>query len=448
MRCLIRDWSRRHSIASLLILFLYASVLNAQGPDRTLVYYNQVGDYQNMFVVAPPGQVSGARYRLLGDGEPTQFDRLTFVRSVEFRDGRNGSPEVVRGWMYKGTDKSDNAWRIIFGKERNRGANTYPVYYAFDDGRQFTRWLTTPGTRRGDARFSHQVHAVLWANQVDSDRLGLQPFSTEELDPLAPSLAWEAVLPELNQLLESIYGQDSSAETTLIKVDDGRLLFKLSASDNCRASLFETLRYRDVEIGNVVAEARTKTISIGEVSKSRFFTGNSIDLNKVANGIGEVIEADARLLSQLPLRAEKRISTKNCNVLTSPWQELRCGQGYCQYWRMNFGFEIIHEQGMERYKLSMVLDIGERRANEPATNKYILYKSTSRNDSRFDNFQVAMNRDGASTAERIFTTTRVVPIVVNGEVRGGETVNPLESSSLRDILNDGFDEFLKKMAGT
>lgn len=447
MESQIQLWPRHVVLACFSLLLFHTSSVNAQGPDRALVYFNTVGTYQNTFVLSPQGLVSGARYRLLADNEPTQFDRLTFVKSVEFADGRDSSPEIVRGWMYKGTDKTDNTWRIIFGKEKNRGADTYPIYYSLDGGEQFERWLTSPGTRRKDAGFSSQVHAVLWANQVDADRLGLQPFKISELDPLAPSLAWESVIPELKQLLLSTQGQGSWVGAGLVRLDGDRLLFRLSASDNCKQSLFDALRYRDVKMGKVVMQTRARTLTINELSKTRFFSSNAIDLNKVANGIGQVIETDAALLSQMSLMAEKRIGNRECKVLTRPWKELRCGQGYCQYWRLNFGFEVDRKDGIEHYKLSTVLDIGERRVDEPPTDKYIVHKYTSKNTSMFDNFQVAVNRDGQNTVVQNETVAMIVPVVVDGEVLGGQTADPLKSSSLSDVLNDGFQTFLGKMTG-
>jgi hypothetical protein len=133
-----------------------------------------VGNFENRFVIGPTNVVAGGRYKL-EPGGPTQFDRLTYEKDIEFRDERELPFQIVRGWVYRGTDKTENGWLIVFSKEPSAKTGTFPVYYVLRPGEDFRRWILPNGTGRYDGGLQDEISAVLWANQLDFNRLGGNP---------------------------------------------------------------------------------------------------------------------------------------------------------------------------------------------------------------------------------------------------------------------------------
>jgi len=410
---------------------------NAQ-PAKPIVYTNTVDGFQNRFLIGPKEATSGARYKLEAN-LPVQFDRLTYVRDVEFPDGRGNAPETVRGWMFEGTDKTENTWRIIFGKEENTIPGTFPIYYSFKKDGEFERWFTDGGTHREDANLVDEVQAILWANQVDVDRLGLEPFDPGKQSPIAVSLAWGSIKGELNRMLGRTGG---SLTNNMVKLPNGMVQMDLNVSGPDREALFESLNFRndlDVQVRQV---ATTENLRITKISQ-QFFTSGNVHYKKVADNISSLVKVDSPELAKLGLRTTNAFLTNKCIVSTTPWQEFNCDENYCQFWKMRFGFERVIRNQEESYELSIVYDIGECRTDEKNLgDTFVIHKYQSLDGDEFSNFSTRVPREGVGTDARAI----YVPIT-SSMPDGHELYHPMEAFNLEDIFQSTFRSYVSRIQG-
>jgi hypothetical protein len=410
---------------------------NAQ-PAKPIVYTNTVDGFQNRFLIGPKEATSGARYKLEAN-LPVQFDRLTYVRDVEFPDGRGNAPETVRGWMFEGTDKTENTWRIIFGKEENTIPGTFPIYYSFKKDGEFERWFTDGGTHREDANLVDEVQAILWANQVDVDRLGLEPFDPGKQSPIAVSLAWGSIKGELNRMLGRTGG---SLTNNMVKLPNGMVQMDLDVSGPDREALFESLSFRNDLDVQVRKAAVTKTIMITKISQ-QFFTSGNVDYKKVADNITSLVKVDSPELAKLGLRTTNAFLTNKCIVSTTPWQEFNCDENYCQFWKMRFGFERVIRNQEVSYELSIVYDIGECRTDEKNLgDTFVIHKYQSLDGDEFSSFSTRVPREDVGTEARAI----YVPIP-SSMPDGHELYNPMESFDLKAIFSSAFDSYVSRLQG-
>jgi hypothetical protein len=410
---------------------------NAQ-PATPIVYISTVDGFQNRFLIGPKEATSGARYKLKA-GLPVQFDRLTYVRDVEFPDGRSNAPEIVRGWMYEGSDKSENTWRIIFGKEQNTIPGTFPIYYSFKKDGEFERWLIDGGTRREDANLVDEVQSILWANQVDIDRLGLEPFDPGKQSPIAVSLAWSSIKGDLNRMLGKT---GSSLTNNMVKLPNGKVQMDLNVSGPDRETLFESLRFRhDLDV-QIQWEKTTRAVAITEISQ-QFFTSGNVDYGKVADNISSLVKIDSPELARLGLRTTKAFLTNKCIVSTTPWQEFNCDANYCQFWKMRFGFEKVIRDQKESYELSVVYDIGECRTEEKNLGEtFVIHKYQSLDGDDFSSFSASMPREGQGV---IYATREIAR--PSSMPAGHSIYDPMESFNLKDMFNSTFNSYVSRIQG-
>jgi hypothetical protein len=326
-----------------------------------------VGGYQNTFVLAPKGQVSGCRYKIKLDGRVSdvQLDRLTYVRDVEFADGRDESPPIVRGWLYRGSDKSSNSWELIFGKEQNTRPGTYSIYYRFPRSANFTRWKGTGNVRRKAIDFDSQVSAILWANQIQVDQLALHPFDPKETSPLVPSLIWAAISPELNSFLKT---RDASITPRLVKLQNGRLQYDLEftplkdGGQPVESLLFNVLQNTDDIELTTIRESRTVTVVASEVAPE-FLVNGRVQLDRVAASMRNTMERDALTLASLSLGTSQKIADNSCEVMTGRWSLLSKGNSRSYFWKIKLKFDIL-SSNPEKYKISSLVDVGHCPTNE------------------------------------------------------------------------------------
>ncbi len=424
---------------AMLLLYSCCAISCFAQPATPLVYRNVVDGHENRFVVGGPNEItSGAKYKLKA-GLPVQFDRLVYLRDVEFPDGRDNSPEIVRGWMYEGSDKSENTWRIIFGKDENTISGTYPVYYSLKKDDEFERWLIEGGTHREEATFKDEVLSVLWANQVDVDRLGLDPFDPSEQSPIAVSLAWSSIETELNQKLNR---SGSSVSSQMVKLPNGKVQMDLHVLGAEREALFESLKFRnDIDV-QVRFEQKTRAIVVSEISP-QFFTSDRVDYEKVADSISSLIRQDSPQLAGFGLRATKTFLTDKCFVSTTPWQEIGCDANYCQFWKMRFGFEKVIKDQKEAYQLSVVYDIGECTAKEKGRGEAnIIHKYQSLDGNDFSSFSISLMREGQGLQSE--GGLIVVPVAIPD---GHSLYNPMETFYLKDLFTTTFSLYVSRMQG-
>ncbi len=403
-------------------------------PTSTLVYTNRVGDHENRFVIGPADTVSGGRYRLL-PGEAIQFDRLTYERDVEFRDGRDNAPTIVRGWVYKGTDKTENSWRVIFGKEPNTIAGTYPVYYTHDAGPNFKRWLLPGGTRRAEGTLTDQIQAVLWANQLDADRLGLEPFDEQKQSPISVTLAWRAIEEELDALLNR-YGTRLFSQS-LLRGPDGRLHMNVRLEGDNAVEVADALGIRNNVELDVAIRLESRMILAKQLAP-QYRTNGRVDLQKVQRLLTELIRGRSEPLQAYNFSGQSRMQTNGCEATSTPWQLLTCGDEYCQFWRIRFGFLIERKDAAEQYKLTTEFDIGECRADERqfGTSK-VIWKTTSKDASEFAD----LSSTAASEASQ--TVAREASVQIVSSIAPGYSVyDPLATFSLKQIFDQAFADYV------
>jgi hypothetical protein len=421
------------------MFFAYGRCVNGQ-PKDAIVYTNRVGDYENRFVIGPADMVSGCRYRLMPD-DSVQFDRLTFVRDVEFPDGRDNSPAVVRGWEYKGTDKTENAWRIIFSKEEGAVPGTYPVYYSFETGGNFERWLLPGGTRRHEGTLADKIKAVVWANQLDVDRLGLRPFNERQQSPISVILAWRSIERELAELLNR-FGTSISSQS-LLRGPDGRLHMNVSLTGDRASNVAETLGIRNnVELDSP-SLTELRTISAKQIS-SLYLTNGRPDLNKVQGLLADLIRGRSEALMPYQFKVESKSLANGCFAISAPWQLLTCGDEYCQLWRIRFAFLIERKEGQERYQISTEFDIGECRVSERQFgDDKVIWRSTSKDASEFENLSAFVANGGEET------NTVTASVKVFRSIAPGYSVyNPMSSFSLKQTLDRAFADYVSAIVGS
>ncbi len=426
------------------VLCLFASTsicmaerCNAQ-PAKPIVYTNTVDGFQNRFLIGPKEATSGARYKLEAN-LPVQFDRLTYVRDVEFPDGRGNAPETVRGWMFEGTDKTENTWRIIFGKEENTIPGTFPIYYSFKKDGEFERWFTDGGTHREDANLVDEVQSILWANQVDVDRLGLEPFDPGKQSPVAVSLAWGSINGELNRMLGRTGG---SLTNNMVKLPNGMVQMDLNVSGPDREALFESLNFRNDLDVQVRWETRTRALAITKISQ-QFFTSGNVDYKKVADNISSLVKIDSPELAKLGLRTTNAFLTNKCIVSTTPWQEFNCDGNYCQFWKIRFGFEKVIRNQEESYELSVVYDIGECRTEEKNLgDTFVIHKYQSLDGDEFSSLSTRVPREGQGVATEIAKIARLSAIPDDHSI-----YDPMESFNLKEIFNSTFESYVSRIQG-
>lgn len=425
--------THRLAVAATLCLLLIGPA--AAQPTSTLVYTNRVDDHENRFVIGPGDTVSGGRYKLL-PGDSVQFDRLTYERDVEFSDGRDNAPPVVRGWVYKGTDKTENSWRIIFGKEQNAISGTYPVYYTQDAGPNFKRWLLPGGTRRSDGTLTDQILAVLWANQLDADRLGLQPFDEQKQSPVSVTLAWRAIEEELSALLER-HGTFLSSQS-LLRGPDGRLHMNVRLAGDNAVEVADALGIRNNVELDIAQQYQTRMILAKQLAP-QYQTNGRADLPKVQRLLTELIRGRSAPLLPYNLTSQSRTQANGCVATSTPWQLLTCGDEYCQFWRIRFGFRIERKQQTDFYELATEFDIGECRANERqfGTSK-VIWKTTSKDASEFDYLSSTAT---ANSVEAVEAATNSVGIV-RSIAPGYSVYDPVPTFSLKQILDTAFNDYV------
>jgi hypothetical protein len=405
-------------------------------PTSALVYTNRVGDHENRFVVGPADTVSGGRYRLL-PGEAIQFDRLTYERDVEFRDGRDNAPTIVRGWVYKGTDKTENSWRVIFGKEPNTIAGTYPVYYTHDAGPNFKRWLLPGGTRRAEGTLTDQIQAVLWANQLDADRLGLEPFDEQKQSPISVTLAWRAIEEELNELLNR-HGTSLSSQS-LLRGPDGRLHMNVRLEGDNAVEVADALGIRNNVELDVARELRTRMIVTTRQLAPQYLTNGRVDLRKVQGLLTELIGGRSEPLQPYNFSGQSRTQANGCEATSTPWQLLTCGDEYCQFWRIRFGFRIERKDDADQYELMTEFDIGECRADERqfGTTK-VIWKTTSKDASEFDYLSSTVT----SGPNEVMDAKNASIEIVRSIAPGYSVYDPLPTFSLKQILDQALTDYV------
>jgi hypothetical protein len=410
------------------IVFSSFGSLNAQ-PTTTLVYTNRVDNYENRFVIGPKDTVSGGRYKLLS-GDSIQFDRLTFVRDVEFPDGRDNSPAVVRGWEYKGTDKTENSWRIIFGKEEGSVPGTYPVYYSLETNGNFKRWLLPGGTRRYEGNLKDEIKAVLWANQLDADRLGLTPFNEQQQSPITVTLAWQTIGKDLNSLLDR-YGTQITAQS-MLRGPNGLLHMNVVVSGDRVRDVEDSLAIRNNVDLKFKYEVRTKIVVINRSLSPKYLTNGRADKNKVRSLLTDLINGNSNILSGYKLTAVSQASERGCNATSAPWQPLACGDEYCQFWRIRLGFEVDSKNGKETYELKTEFDIGEcRRDEQQFGDEKIVWKTSSKDASEFDYLKLQATAEPQEMMEPDPGFVRVVQSVAPGY----SVYEPLPEFSLKNVLD-------------
>lgn len=417
---------RKHLIFIAIVLSSMGSV-SAQ-PTKTLVYTNRVDNYENRFVIGPKDFVSGGRYKLLS-GDSIQFDRLTFVRDVEFPDGRDNSPAVVRGWEYKGTDKTENSWRIIFGKEEGTVPGAYPVYYSFETGGNFERWLLPGGTHRVEGNLKDEIKAVLWANQLDADRLGLKPFNEQQQSPMTVVLAWRTIGEDLNSLLDR-YGTRITTKS-MLRGPTGMLHMNVEVTGDRARDVEDSLVIRNNVDLEFEYQTRTKIVVINRSLSQRYLTNGRADKNKVRSLLTDLIES-SRTLSDYKLTAVTQASERGCFATSAPWQLLTCGDDYCQFWRIRLGFEVERKDGREVYELKTEFDIGEcKRDEQQFGDDKIVWRTSSKDASEFEYLKL----QATAEPQEMMVPEPGFYRVVRSVAPGYSVYEPLPEFSLKNVLD-------------
>lgn len=418
-------------ISFLLFLGLSTNFVLAQQPDRVFVYENQIGEMQNKFLIGPEGVISGGTY-ILDSGEPVQFDRLTYIQDVEFDDGRDNSPARVRGWVYEGSDKSTNTWRIIFGKDENSIPGTYPIYYSFKQDGEFTRWLLTGGTTRREGTYSDEILATLWANQQDLSCLGLQPFDPQQLNPLIVDLAWRDIETDLASTLKR---HDNEFKWHLVRIPSGRLKVNLQVDGNSGDIILKTLKSsQNVKIDAYQAKT-TKAIQYNASDLSAAYkTDGKASIQKISEGQMNFINSHP-ILKDLGIIGEIESAPKgSARAITSPWQPLAQNEDICQFWRLEFGFQ---EKENDAFKLSMDVQIGICKTSERELgDKYIrlTLKSANYDELIFNRTLKPGNQMEMSTRSNSVIEMRSIP-------DGYELHRAVNDFSLRDALEKIFTDY-------
>jgi hypothetical protein len=418
---------RKHLIF-IVIVFSSMGSVSAQ-PTKTLVYTNRVDNYENRFVIGPKDFVSGGRYKLLS-GDSIQFDRLTFVRDVEFPDGRDNSPAVVRGWEYKGTDKTENSWRIIFGKEEGTVPGVYPVYYSFETGGNFERWLLPGGTHRVEGNLKEEIKAVLWANQLDADRLGLKPFNEQQQSPMTVVLAWRTIGKDLNSLLDR-YGTRIATQS-MLRGPTGMLHMNVEVTGDRVQDVEDSLVIRNNVDLKFVDQLRTQIVVTNRSLAQRYLTNGRADKNKVNSLLTDLINGGSSVLSDYQFTAVSQVTERGCYAISAPWQLLTCGDEYCQFWRIRLGFEVESKGGGEVYELKTEFDIGEcKRDEQQFGDDRIVWRTSSKDASEFRYLKLKATPE----PQEMRIMEPGVFQVVRSVAPGYSVYEPLPGFSLKNVLD-------------
>jgi hypothetical protein len=410
-------------------------------PPSPLVYSNTVDGHENRFVLSGQNEVSGASY-VFEAGSPKQFDRLTFVKDVEFNDGRDNSPAVVRGWMYKGTDKSDVVWRIIFGKDENTIPGTYPIYYSSETGDQFRRWKVAGGTRRRNATLEDEVFAILWANQVDVDRLGLQPFSHSEQLPLTVTFAWNAISAELNSRLER---ENVSLGWTLVTLPNGQFQVDLENYSNGETrELFRMLRVaNDLDVRKTNTHLAQQLLA-ADLSRE-FFDDNKLNFSRIAEATRSFVRTGSPELRQFQLSTRETVLAGKCHSFTTPWQPMVQGAKYHQFWRMKFSLEAVTIDGAQQYSVVLLLSIGECPTPKVQFGeKFIVAKYESVDADAFSNLSIRAKQPDAAPMHytKIVSSSQVIAIP-----QGVSLGDQMKGFNLKQLFDRTFDNYVRRLKG-
>ena len=407
----------------LFFLLLSGAVCWAQ-PNQTYVYTNTIDGYQNRFVLPSGQDVAGARYMFEPDS-PIQFDRLKYVREVSFKDGRDNAPPVVRGWVYRGTDKSDVVWHLLFGREQGGIPGTYPIYYSSAEGTQFTRWKVLGGTTRRQGNFEDEILAILWANQVDVDRLGLNAFSQRQQLPLTAQFAWDAIGSELNNRLRR---EKYTVAHRLVTLPNGLYQVDLQTLGGNGNSLFSVLGVKnDLDI-KAKSYSKMLAASIGEF-KPEFLRGNELDYSAIRQATGLFIQNGQ--LANFRLTTTKNNANNSSSCLTKPWQPLVQGDKFHQFWKLQFN---VQKDQKGKYRIEQKLNIGDCKAAEARFGeRYIVTKFSSQTTAGFD---YSVNALTTPAGGAVMTT--VTRDVLTQAPNGVKIADPIEGLTLKPLFDNTF----------
>jgi hypothetical protein len=404
-------------------------------PTSTLVYTNRVGNFENRFVIGPTNMVAGGRYKL-EPGGPTQFDRLTYQKDIEFNDERESPFQKVRGWVYRGSDKTENGWLIVFSKERSAKTGTFPVYYVLRPGEDFRRWLLPSGTRRFDGGLQDEISAVLWANQLDFNRLGLKPFSERQQSPISVTLAWSEIRKEMGDLL-SRYGTRLESQA-LLRGPDGRLHMNVDLAGGRAQEVAEVMGiFNNVPV-DFKQSLRTTMIQAKQISP-QYLTAGRPDVERIAVLLSELIRGRSAALQSFNFEATQSNQGNGCYATSTPWKLLMCGDQICQFWRIRYDFRVERQGGREQYQLSTEFDIGECRVDERQFgDSRIVWRSSSKDAEGFEYLSSAAGKSQGEVVANVVTLRNA-----QSRAPGYAVYDPMSSFSLKQLLDLAFNDYVK-----
>jgi len=421
-------------LSSLTVVSLANLGIAKSQPTSTLVYTNRVGNFENRFVIGPTNVVAGGRYKL-EPGGPTQFDRLTYEKDIEFRDERELPFQIVRGWVYRGTDKTENGWLIVFSKEPSAKTGTFPVYYVLRPGEDFRRWILPNGTGRYDGGLQDEISAVLWANQLDFNRLGLKPFAERQQSPISVTLAWSEIQREMRDLLIR-YGTQLESQA-LLRGPDGRLHMNVELAGSRARDVAEVMGISNNVPVDLKKSLRTRMIQAKQISP-QYLTQGRPDLKRISVLLSELIRGRSAALQSFKFDARQATQGNGCYATSTPWNPLMCGDQFCQFWRIRYDFRVERDGGREQYQLSTEFDIGECRVDERQFGESrIVWRSSSKDAEEFEYLSSAAGKNEGDVVAKVVHLKNARSLAP-----GYAVYDPVSSFSLKQLLDRAFIDYV------